>query len=354
MLTGVRLVNFQKHKELDLLLDKINVIVGATDSGKTSVLRALTWALTNDESGENVINNDGAKKCSVTITTENGTVTRAWSRGKNEYSLDDKVFTTFRTSVPDPIAKLFNIDNINIQRRRDLPFMVYFKASECANQFSDMMDLSEIDSIITNSNRSVKVHSDDVESLRAKKAEIDKELAKYEKLDEAVEVFNTLNKLRKSINDAVNKLLALKTLQKRHSDATYEFSKVTNPANACAAVNALETLAKAIDHEKAMYSKLEALCSKWHNAEYDVLRLESVDSMVETFTKLYTAYIDSAYRASKLDNLSNMQAERNSIKFNMASTLQVYNALSDEFKRAFPKVCPLCGKENCNEDSLSC
>ena len=54
MLTRMRIVNIQKHKDLELLLDKINVIVGATDSGKTSVLRALTWALTNDDAGENL------------------------------------------------------------------------------------------------------------------------------------------------------------------------------------------------------------------------------------------------------------------------------------------------------------
>ena len=354
MLTRLRLVNVQKHKDLTLDLDKINVIIGATDSGKTSVLRGLTWALTNDESGENLINNTGAKECIVEVQTEGGTVKRAWSKSENTYYLDDKEFTTFRTSVPSPIADLLRLDTINIQRRRDLPFMVYFKASDCANQFSEMMDLSEIDSIITNSNKSVKVHSDDVETLKTKKAELDKELAKYEQLDEAIEAFNELNKLRKSIKDAESRLDTLKILQKQHSDATYEFSKVTNPANAYVDVEFLDVLAKAIDWNKAMYSKLESLCSRWHKAEYDVRRFESIDSMVATFTKLYTAYIDIAYKMSKLDNLSNIQAERKSIRFNIASTLQVYDALSDEFKREFPKVCPLCGKENCNEDTLSC
>jgi uncharacterized protein YdcH (DUF465 family) len=217
-----------------------------------------------------------------------------------------------------------------------------------------MMDLSEIDNIITNSNKSVKVHADDVEQLKTKKAEIDRELAKYEQLDEAIEAFNVLNKLRKSIKEAENKLNTLKTLQKRHSDATYAFSRVTNPANAYVDVDVLDVLAKSIDWNKAMYSKLEALCSKWHNAEYDVRRFESIDGMVADFAKLYTAYTDIVSKLSKLDKLSNIQAERNSLKFNVASTMQVYEALSDKFKREFPKVCPLCGKENCNEDTLSC
>ena len=202
MLTRMRIVNIQKHKDLELLLDKINVIVGTTDSGKTSVLRALTWALTNDDAGENLINNQGAKSCCVEIDADGNVIKRSWSKGKNAYSLDDKEFTTFRTSVPSPIADLLRLDTINIQRRRDLPFMVYFKASDCANQFSEMMDLSEIDNIITNSNKSVKVHSDVVDQLKADKAEIDKSLTKYEQLDEAIEAFNALNKLRKNIKEA--------------------------------------------------------------------------------------------------------------------------------------------------------
>ena len=96
------------------------------------------------------------------------------------------------------------------------------------------------------------------------------------------------------------------------------------------------------------------MCSKWHNAEYDVRRFESVDSMVKDFAKLYTTYTDIVSKVSELDKLSNIQAERNRLKFNVASTMQVYTSLSDEFKREFPKICPLCGKENCNEDTLSC
>lgn len=354
MLTRMRIVNIQKHKDLELLLDKINVIVGATDSGKTSVLRALTWALTNDDAGENLINNQGAKSCYVELDADGNVIRRSWSKGKNAYSLNDKEFTTFRTSVPSPIADLLRLDTINIQRRRDLPFMVYFKASDCANQFSEMMDLSEIDSIITNSNKSVKVHADDVEQLKAKKAEIDKELSKYEQLDEAIEAFNALNKLRKSIKEAENKLDTLKTLQKRHSDATYEFSKVTNPANAYVAVVTLETISEVMAYNKSLHAKLEKIRDVWHNAHMSLDWFDRVNDMVADFAKLYTAYTDIANKLSKLDNLSNIQAERKSINFNIASTLQVYGTLSDEFKREFPKVCPLCGKENCNEDTLPC
>ena len=354
MLTELRINNIQKHKDLDLLLDKINVIVGATDSGKTSVLRALTWVLTNDDAGENLINNQGAKSCYVELTADGIAIKRSWSKGKNAYSLNDKEFTTFRTSVPSPIADLLRLDTINIQRRRDLPFMVYFKASDCANQFSEMMDLSEIDNIITNSNKSVKVHADDVEQLKAKKAEIDKELAKYEQLDEAIEAFNALNKLRKSIKEAENKLNTLKTLQKWHADATYEFSKVTNPANAYEAIVTLETISEVMVHNKSLHAKLEKLRDVWHNAHASLYCFDCINAVVADFDKLYTAYTDITNKLSKLDNLSNMQAERNRIKFDMASTLQVYGALSDEFKREFPKVCPLCGKEYCNEDTLSC
>ena len=63
----VNLVNFQSHKDTTIEFDKgLNIIVGASDSGKTSILRGIKWALYNDPSGDYFIR-EGESECSVTI-----------------------------------------------------------------------------------------------------------------------------------------------------------------------------------------------------------------------------------------------------------------------------------------------
>lgn len=349
MLTRLRIVNIQKHKDLDLSLEKINVIVGATDSGKTSVLRALTWALTNDASGEGLITNDGSKSCSVSVTTENGTVTRSWSRSKNGYSLDGKTFTTFRSGVPKPIEDLLNIKDINIQRRRDMPFMVYFKDSECASQFSDMMDLSEIDTIITSSNASVKQRTSKVEQLKERKAEIDSELEGLSGLDDAVQAYKELRTLQRSIKEYSDRLNALKTLQKQHSAATYEFSRVTDPADAECALNTLK--AQCSEHTE-LGQKLEGylrLLSDWHDAASDVDRYSAVSAMLKDAKSLDCRTSDIRELQNVVQSYEQSLTTYNDIVETLKYAKHTYNTLLGEFKRTFPSLCPLCGKASCDD-----
>ena len=121
---SIELVNIQKHKHITLSLSGINVLIGETESGKTSILRGILWNILNNTSGEKLLNNDGAKACSVTITCGDDVVSRNWSKTENTYTLNGKKFSAIRTSVPDEVSKLYAVDSVNIQRRRDVPFMV--------------------------------------------------------------------------------------------------------------------------------------------------------------------------------------------------------------------------------------
>jgi exonuclease SbcC len=52
MIQSIVLRNFQAHKNTEISLDKgITAIVGSSDSGKTSILRAFYWVLQNKPSG---------------------------------------------------------------------------------------------------------------------------------------------------------------------------------------------------------------------------------------------------------------------------------------------------------------
>ena len=53
------LINFQSHKFTSLeLADGLNVIVGPSDNGKTSILRAIRWVLFNEPQGMSMLRNN--------------------------------------------------------------------------------------------------------------------------------------------------------------------------------------------------------------------------------------------------------------------------------------------------------
>lgn len=349
MLTRIRIVNVQKHKDLDLNLDKINVIVGPTDSGKTSVLRALTWALTNDEAGENLINNEGAKSCYVEVTTEDGTIRRAWSKGKNAYMLNDKEFTTFRTGVPDPIKAVLKLDDINIQRRRDLPYMVYAKASECASQFSDMMDLAEIDTVVGNINKAVTARMAAVEQVRDRRNTIEDELGSLAMLDEVCNAYEALAKRQEAIAKAEQDVERLKMLLERLSAARCEFAKVNDPAEA---EFALQLITEQNDEWQRIYNernKAFSLYDMWMDASIGVRSLEGVAELTDYIRILNNEYNDYEEVRQTLSKYSDIYNKRKTLINVEAESMQQVLDAQTAFNSEFPNICPLCGKENCND-----
>ena len=185
MIEQLKATNLQKHEDITLnFIEGVNVITGPTDSGKTAIFRGLKWVLMNDGDSSKLVKH-GTQKCTVTVTVDGNVIERSYSASSNTYKLNDNLYKSFRTSVPGDIALLVNMDTISIQDRRDLPFMVYYKGSETAEQFSTMLDLNEIQTVTSNTNRYVKQTADNVEKLKVCIAKAKEELAFYSDVDGA-------------------------------------------------------------------------------------------------------------------------------------------------------------------------
>lgn len=192
MLEKLKLTNIQKHKALELTFSPgVNVIYGSTDSGKTSILRGLLWVILNRNTGQLLVNNEVQPRvCEVVLTIDGQEITRSWGASNNTYALNGHEFKSFRTSVPSEIATLVNIGSVSIQERRDLPFMVYYKASENAEQFSSMLNITEIQTTITNCNKKVKAVQDAVNAEQEKLIGVNTELTALAGLDDAEKEFH--------------------------------------------------------------------------------------------------------------------------------------------------------------------
>lgn len=346
MLTRIRLVNIQKHKNLTLNLDKINVITGATDTGKTSVFRGLLWGLTNNEAGDNLINNEGAKNCSVLINVDGHEVERSWTKSKNAYRLDDKEFTTFRTTVPTPIADILNMTDLNMQGRRDLPFMVYYKASECANQFSEMLDLEEIDSTISNVNKAVKQKTELVDTLKQQVKQYEDELKQYDKVDEALEAYDKLQSLEKNLSCITDRLNALLSLRKQVSDAQEAFDRTVNPYHANAELRCLESLQKRYEEVVDRYEDLAEIKESADHYAETLRRVCSADKADREFKKFTDIVAEGKEVKAQIDALTELKQQYDRCNNFVDCTKQNYDKLHNEFVEAFPDVCPLCGGTN--------
>ena len=153
MIDRVRIVNFQSHEKSTLdLLPGVNVIVGSSDTGKSVVMRALLWAVTNRPSGGSFVShwarNEKGKQekiCRVVISKGKIKAERIRTEDTNGYALDGEEFEAVRTDVPEQVADFFNLSEVNIQRQMDSPFLLSATPGEVARFFNRTIKLDEID-----------------------------------------------------------------------------------------------------------------------------------------------------------------------------------------------------------------
>lgn len=187
----LRIENYQAHRELDLVLDEpVTTIVGSTDSGKSSVVRALRWLCLNRPRGTAFIS-DGEKSCRVKAKFGNTTVERG--KGKeNRYRVGKKVYTAFGDSVPEEVAMTVNVSDINFQRQHDAPFWFSLSPGEVARQLNSIVDLEVIDDVLGRTAARLRKARDRVELGKDRVKKADDECERLSFVPTLVEQFHRL------------------------------------------------------------------------------------------------------------------------------------------------------------------
>lgn len=151
ILEGIKLENFQAHKRRVVKFSPgITTIKGATDKGKSAILRALGWACLNNMSGADFVH-EGEKVATVTVKTDEEVIVRTRSKsGVNSYEMNGDQFKAFGTGVPDEIAAHLGLSELNFQSQHDAPFWFSETAGEVSRKLNAVIDLSIIDKSLSN------------------------------------------------------------------------------------------------------------------------------------------------------------------------------------------------------------
>lgn len=149
MLDKLQIRNFRRNKKLDIEFGRITVIRGPSGKGKSSLVGALKLVCFNRPSGDSFINWD-SDFCSVRLFVDGHKIVRKKSSSKNIYRLDKQKYEAFGTGVPEDIANLLNVTDINFHRQHSGPFWFSKTAGEVSKQLNKIVNLEVIDSTLAN------------------------------------------------------------------------------------------------------------------------------------------------------------------------------------------------------------
>jgi len=201
MIESITLRDFQIHRLLKIRFDeRVSFLIGESDKGKSSVMRAIEWVCTNQPSGQSFIRK-GASKTSVSLRVDGRTIRRVKGKGINSYFLDKREFKAFGSRVPEEILSLLRTSTYNFQGQMDPHFWFSLSPPQVGRELNRLVDLEHIDRSLSKMARILKEAGSRHKISQERLKEAEEELASLSFLDEALVDLGEIEETLEQIDD---------------------------------------------------------------------------------------------------------------------------------------------------------
>lgn len=217
-LEKVVLTNFQKHKHFEAEFSPgITCIVGPSDIGKSSLLRALRWVCLNQPRGD--LTTVGERVCSVSVKVDGREVVRQRDDSGNLYSLDGKQFRAFREEVPQEVLGFLKLSDVNYQGQHDSAFWVSLSSSELARRLNELVNLDLIDHVAGRLEARKRILREKERVAEERKAEAEDRVRKTSQVPELDRRLGVLEGLQRFIEGRRRKIKDLSGLLNQYQES---------------------------------------------------------------------------------------------------------------------------------------
>lgn len=270
------LENFQSHKYTEIELNnKLNIIVGPSDSGKTAIMRAIKWALYNEPSGDYFIR-EGETEVSVTlIFSDNTKLIRFRNKSKNVYELlynngEELRLEGFGTGVPEEIIEAIGIYKINLDGKEtnsvslgeqlEGPFLLSEKNSTRASAIGQLVGVDVIDEALREVLKDLRTLNIRKKSLEEDITLLNDEIKTFDYLDSLKLTINKVSIIRGRIFDAKNTLDKYNQSYKDLNKLYYEIEKLQEINARLNRLNDIDKIIITLEDKNSKY---------WHLNKYN-------------------------------------------------------------------------------------
>jgi DNA repair exonuclease SbcCD ATPase subunit len=356
-------MNFQSHKRSDFEFHQgVNVIVGESDAGKSTVIRALKWLTRNRPQGDSIRSN-WCQKDDITVVKMWASDPRLKaahasreisSKGEQIYSLGPQLFKAFRTDVPQELQDYFNMSEVNLQMQADSHFLLSLSPGDVAQYFNKVAKLDKIDTGLNNVNSWIReltatigqpaTKDKPATGLLKQIADKEAELLTFEHLEEFEEEvlaiegmaimhndemrqYDLLDNLTRSIYNVDMNIKQASTILEMEDDLNDIFSDISD-------LKELKEKHVKLTKASGTIKFLDSLCKQKEG-------LLSMEEPVNKILQLMTDHNLAVERKRKLSTtLSYIESTNDRINKGMS-----YIASKEaEFEKEMPDICPLCGE----------
>jgi len=183
----------------------VNVIIGKSHYGKSSLIRSINWVLENRPQGTSYFPH-GKKKPSTEVAidfADGGYINRLKNNSDNYYeaSVENEPFSALRTGVPEQVTKLSNMTGINIQAQKDVHFFLaeHWTPGKRSKFLNKIVHLEEMDAATEIINSTISEMNSSYNSKSVELKEEEKKFKELEWVDKAIEFLDKISELETKI-----------------------------------------------------------------------------------------------------------------------------------------------------------
>lgn len=225
MIQSLTLKNFQAWDNVSIPLSPITVIIGETNAGKSSLLRALASVLFNAMEGQGMVRH-GASVAEVTLETDDNHVI-TWSRGLNvnRYVLDGHVYDKPGRVVPLPVQDALQIHELEFDGetvrlqwapQMDAPFLLSDSGVKATRMLGVAGNAAVVAQAARLAQQEVKGRQDDLRAASNQLASLTSQLEAFGDLTVAETLAVGLRLALQSIAELADRRRALQDVHDRH------------------------------------------------------------------------------------------------------------------------------------------
>ena len=208
MLRKVILENFQAHEHSEIdFTEGVNVICGASDQGKSSVIRAIRWVLENRPSGFGFRREGAETPTRVTLDFDEGTIVRERSAMENCYKIYKNgltkpiVLQALRSDVPDEVKEISRFGEYNIQYQTGKAFLIDDSDGDVAKKINSLSGVSVIDNILKETNSRLRTEKAKEKAVKELLSDLKAKKEEFKNLARAERKFKTLKTIHTEHED---------------------------------------------------------------------------------------------------------------------------------------------------------
>jgi exonuclease SbcC len=335
MIKKLIIENFQSHEKTELNLDPgVNIITGASQAGKTAILRALYWLLHNRPSGDRIRSNFAKGATKVMIETSEGdSIWHVKDDKINSYALGNEVFDKIGRDIPDMVQRALRISELNVQKQLDEPFLVTSSAGEVAKTINRITRLEMVDNWVTDLTQNINSINREKERLEF---EIESSIEKIKEYRVVVDLQPLLNRgkeIEKKINsnkETYNKIRYLR------SQADYQTTQIVLIKDNLKVGIIISRIVE-IDLEIDKRSERAKVARSALKAYRDTQRLKSASELIGKAVAIEEQKVSLGQKSKIIteikitqQNMFRLNAQRNGALITLQKAMQDF------------KVCPTC------------